>query len=106
MSHTPWLEDRRWRWRVVVLLLVLIVIGTLIWLGYEPLAAVGATAIVFVVAAHAAGWIINDRDSAPPPPLAKGVSPVDPAPAAEEALGGDSTSPSSGQATNGRGLAA
>lgn len=104
MSHTPWLEDRRWRWRVIVLILVLIVIGTLIWLGYEPLAAVGATVIIFVVASHAVGWIVNDRNTAPPPPLATFIPPAEPAPAVDGPL--VDGPPGTERPTNGRGVAA
>lgn len=66
MNTNAWLQDRRWRWRVVVLAILLIAIGALIWRGYDPLAAAGAASMIFVLAAHVIGLIIDERQPARP----------------------------------------
>ncbi|MEV0944908.1 hypothetical protein AB0I90_31650 [Micromonospora wenchangensis] len=69
-----------------MIVLVLIVIGALIWFGYEPLAAVGTTVVIFGIAAWVAERVINDRNTTPPPSLTSFIPPVDPVPATENPL--------------------
>jgi len=63
MPIPPWLQDRLWRWRVIVLLIALLVVGALIWRGYDPLAAAGGTLVIFLVISKAIDLIIKEPNN-------------------------------------------
>uniref|UniRef100_UPI003F49166A hypothetical protein n=1 Tax=Actinoplanes sp. CA-084688 TaxID=3239901 RepID=UPI003F49166A len=67
MYNSIWLQDRRWRWRVIVLVIVVAVTAALVWfLDQQVVAAVGITAVIFLLAAKAGDWIIDSADPADP----------------------------------------
>jgi hypothetical protein len=81
---TPWLEDRRWRWRVITFILMLIVIAVLVWHGYDPLAAIFLAMVIFSAGGFAVDKVINSLDTPSPsapaswfqaPPTASGSTP-------------------------------